>query len=134
MLMKNPHLVWAGAACVLVITLAAVILALNDKDPDVIRDVIVSAAVPLLGMFGFSLWKEVKEVKENTNGINSSFQQRLDEKDRKIESLQREMNDQSARVADSFQAKLDERDRKIEELQAEIKGMALLQSPPSEEK
>ncbi len=132
--MKNPHLVWAGALCVLVITVSSVVLALNDKDADVIRDVIVSAAVPLLGMFGFSLWKEVKEVKENTNGINSSFQQRLDEKDHKIESLQREMKDQQARVSDSFQSKLDERDQKIELLQAEIKAMALQQLPPAEEK
>jgi peptidoglycan hydrolase CwlO-like protein len=134
MLMKNPHLVWAGALCVLVITVSSVVLALNDKDADVIRDVIVSAAVPLLGMFGFSLWKEVKEVNENTNGINSSFQQRLDEKDHKIESLQREMKDQQARVSDSFQSKLDERDQKIELLQAEIKAMALQQLPPAEEK
>ncbi len=131
--MKNPHIVWAGALCVLVVTVASVVLSLNDKDPDVIRDVIVSAAIPLLGVFGFTLWKEVREVKENTNGINSSFQQRLDDKDRKIEALQNEMKDTQAKVAESFQSKLDERDRKIEELQSEIKTMALQQLPPSQD-
>lgn len=132
--MKNPHLVWAGAFSVLVITLASVVLALNDKDPDVIRDVIVSAAIPVLGMFGFTLWKEVKEVKENTNGITSSIQQRADEKDLKIEALQAEIKENSMRVANSFQARLDEKDRKIEELQSEVKAMALQQLPPVEEK
>lgn len=112
MLMKNPHLVWAGALCVLVVTAGSVVLALFDKDPNIIRDVIVSAAIPLLGMFGFTLWKEVREVKENTNGINNSFQSRLDEKDRKLEEMQRE------------------KDKKIEELQRELKDMALLQLPP----
>jgi peptidoglycan hydrolase CwlO-like protein len=132
MLMKNPHIVWAGALCVLVVTIASVILALNDKNPDIIRDVIVSAAVPLLGVFGFTLFREVREVKENTNGITSSIQQRVDEKDLKIEALQAEIKDVQAKAAETFQSKLDDKDRKIEQLQSEIKAMALQQLPPTD--
>jgi len=130
--MKNPHIVWAGALCVLVVTIASVILALNDKNPDIIRDVIVSAAVPLLGVFGFTLFREVREVKENTNGITSSIQQRVDEKDLKIEALQAEIKDVQAKAAETFQSKLDDKDRKIEQLQSEIKAMALQQLPPTD--
>lgn len=96
--MKNPHLVWAGVVCVFMIVGGSILLAMNDKDPEVIKDTIVNAAIPLLAVFGVGLWQKVGKVEDLTNGDRTRMNNIIKEKDEKIEEQARQLQEMALRL------------------------------------
>lgn len=82
--MKSPHVIWASVIIVVVITAGSIILALNNKDPEVIKDTILNAAIPLLALFGVGLYQKLNKVEDTTNGNNTRLMDIIKEKDEKI--------------------------------------------------
>lgn len=98
MQVKSPHVIWASVLIVAIITASSLVLALNDKDPEVIKDTIINAAIPLLALFGVGLYQKLGKVEETTNGKNEKLMDIIKEKDDKIAGLSREIQEMALRV------------------------------------
>lgn len=68
---KNPNIIWAAVAVVLIITVGAVLLVLNGKDFSVILSIMGALAVPLMSAFGVAIYQKLNQVQSTSNGTLS---------------------------------------------------------------
>lgn len=66
--MKNPHIIWAAVAIVIVIVAGCVILILNDKPLSDLLAISAMVVVPVLSGLGIATYQKLEQVKEQVNG------------------------------------------------------------------
>lgn len=68
--MKNPHVIWASVAVVLILVAPASILIAMEKDITVLLTLAGLIAIPVLSAFGVAVYQKLDQVKEHSNGAN----------------------------------------------------------------
>lgn len=66
--MKNPHVIWASVAIILILLVGTVVLSINDKDITAIITLAGLIAVPVLSAFGVAIYQKMDQVREASNG------------------------------------------------------------------
>jgi choline-glycine betaine transporter len=65
--MKNPHVIWASVAIIAMLLAGVVILVINGKDVEAIKDLAVFIALPILAAFGVGVYQKVDQASEKTD-------------------------------------------------------------------
>lgn len=65
--MKNPHVIWASVAIVVVLVAGVVILAITNKDVGEIEHLAILVALPILSAFGVAIYQKMDQTAENAN-------------------------------------------------------------------
>jgi hypothetical protein len=95
---RNPHIIWASVAIIMVLVVGVVILVVNGKDVGAIKDLAVLIAIPVLSAFGVAIYQKVdhtaekadiklEQVKEATNGSNDKLLRKIEDLHAQIISL-----------------------------------------------
>ncbi len=102
MSMKNPHVIWASAVIVAVITAGAVVTQLAGGDVSTILVIMGAAAVPVLGAYGVAINQQLQTVKEQTNGNFTAAMQALRDQIAAMQEQQQQRVEQQQRQIDAL--------------------------------